>query len=145
VKFGSRRTNQNAEKLTNQAHQFRRQHEWNKLVVNASSLLLATARARCVFVHVPVSVRLPSPRALRRNAYINQRVGRSELRTSLQECEDSGRCFGSVGMRSRSAPQSLYKPVSRLCTHFLCCLERWESIVLCSPVEVLCFRVLVVL
>ena len=44
-----------------------------KLVVNASSLLLAaTARARCVFVHVAVSVRLPSPRALRRNAYIYQ-------------------------------------------------------------------------
>ena len=43
-----------------------------ELVVNASSLLLATARARCVFVHVAVSVRLPSPRALRRNAYINQ-------------------------------------------------------------------------
>ena len=41
-----------------------------KLVVNASSLLLATARARCVFVHVAVSVRLPSPRALRRNTYI---------------------------------------------------------------------------
>ena len=40
-----------------------------KLVVNAS-LLLATARARCVFVHVAVSVRLPSPRALRRNFYI---------------------------------------------------------------------------
>ena len=30
-----------------------------------------TARARCVFVHVAVSVRLPSPRALRHNAYIN--------------------------------------------------------------------------
>ena len=44
-----------------------------KLVVNASSLLLATARARCVFVHVALSVRLPSPRALRRNAYINQK------------------------------------------------------------------------
>ena len=43
-----------------------------KLVVNASSLLLATARARCVFVHVAVGVRLPSPRALRRNAYIYQ-------------------------------------------------------------------------
>jgi len=39
--------------------------------LNASSLLLAaTARARCVFVHVAVSVRLPSPRALRRNVYI---------------------------------------------------------------------------
>ena len=48
-----------------------------KLVVNASSLLLATARTRCVFVHVAVSVRLPSPRALRRNAYINQCDGRS--------------------------------------------------------------------
>jgi len=49
-----------------------------KLVVNASysSLLLAAnARARCVFVHVAVSVRLPSPRALRRNVYINQSVG----------------------------------------------------------------------
>jgi len=33
-------------------------------------LLLATARARCVFVHVALSVRLPSPRALHRNAYI---------------------------------------------------------------------------
>jgi len=44
-----------------------------KLVVKASSLLLAaTARARCVFVHVAVSVRLPSPRALRRNTYIYQ-------------------------------------------------------------------------
>ena len=46
-----------------------------KLVVNASysSLLLAaTARARCVFVHVAVNVRLPSPRALRRNVYIYQ-------------------------------------------------------------------------
>jgi len=41
-----------------------------KLAVNASSLLLATARARYVFVHVAVSVRLPSPRALRRNVYI---------------------------------------------------------------------------
>jgi len=48
-----------------------------KLVVNASSLLLATARARCVFVHVAVRVRLPSPRALRRSAYINQCDGRS--------------------------------------------------------------------
>ena len=45
-----------------------------KLVVNASSLLLATARARCVFVHVAVSVRLPSPRALRRNDYIYRAV-----------------------------------------------------------------------
>ena len=43
-----------------------------KLVVNASSLLLATARARCVFVHFAVSVRLPSPRALRCNLYIYQ-------------------------------------------------------------------------
>jgi len=44
-----------------------------KLVVKASSLLLAaTARARCVFVHVAVSVRLPSPRAFRRNTYIYQ-------------------------------------------------------------------------
>ena len=44
-----------------------------KLVVKASSLLLAaTARARCVFVQVAVSVRLSSPRALRRNAYIYQ-------------------------------------------------------------------------
>jgi len=49
-----------------------------KLVVNASSsLLLATARARCVFVHVAVRVRLPSPRALRRNDYIYQCGGRS--------------------------------------------------------------------
>jgi len=49
-----------------------------KLVVYASSLLLAaTARARCVFVHVAVSVRLPSPRALRLNAYINQCGSRS--------------------------------------------------------------------
>jgi len=39
--------------------------------LNASSLLLAaTARARRVFVHVAVSVRLPSPRALPRNVYI---------------------------------------------------------------------------
>jgi len=52
-------TNQSAEKRTNQA------------TGNASSSLLsATARARCVFVHVAVSVRLPSPRALRHNAYI---------------------------------------------------------------------------
>jgi len=43
-----------------------------KLVLNASSLLLATAHARCVFVHVAVRVRLPSPRAVRRNAYIYQ-------------------------------------------------------------------------
>jgi len=44
-----------------------------KLVVNASSLLLAaTARARCVFVHVAVCVRLPSPRDLRRSVYIYQ-------------------------------------------------------------------------
>ena len=43
--------------------------------LNASSLLLAaTARARCVFVHVAVSVRLPSPRALRRTAYIYRPV-----------------------------------------------------------------------
>jgi len=34
-------------------------------------ILYTTARARCVFVHVAASVRLPSPRALRRNAYIN--------------------------------------------------------------------------
>ena len=61
----------------NWRHQFRGQHEWNKAVVNTSSLLLAPARARCVFVHVAVSVRLPSPRALRRNAYINQCYGRS--------------------------------------------------------------------
>ena len=67
VKFGSRRTNHSAEKRTNQA-------TGTKLVVNASSLLLATARARCVFVHVAVSVRLPSPRALRRNDYIYQSV-----------------------------------------------------------------------
>jgi len=46
-----------------------------KLVVNASSLLLATARARCVFVHFAVSVRLPSPRALRRNVYIYLAAG----------------------------------------------------------------------
>ena len=48
-----------------------------KLVVNASLLLAATARARCVFVHVAVSDRLPSPRALRLNAYIYQCGGRS--------------------------------------------------------------------
>jgi len=63
VKFGSRRTNHSAEKRTNQATA-------TKLVVNASSLLLGTARARCVFVHVALSVRLPSSRALRRNDYI---------------------------------------------------------------------------
>ena len=61
VKFGSRRTNQNAEKLTNQA---------TRANSRSRQLLLATARARCEFVHVSVSVRLPSPRALRRNAYI---------------------------------------------------------------------------
>jgi len=55
-----------------------------KLVVNASSLLLATACARCVFVHVAVSVRLPSPRALRRNAYIYQgKFVRGEMITIL--------------------------------------------------------------
>jgi len=57
-------------------HQFREQHEQN-----ASSLLLAaTAHARCVFVHVAVSVRLPSPRALRRNAYIYRTSLCDELR-----------------------------------------------------------------
>ena len=55
---------------------------------NASSLLLATARARCVFVHVAVSVRLPSPRAVRRNAYI--------YRVSL--CDEVGGLFPLSGI-----------------------------------------------
>jgi len=59
-------TNQSQRRKTDQSG------DWTKIVVNASSLLLATARARCVFVHVAVSVRLPSPRALRRNVYIYQ-------------------------------------------------------------------------
>ena len=59
-------TNQSQRKKTDQSG------DWTTLAVNASSLLLATARARCVFVHVAVSVCLPSPRAFRRNVYIYQ-------------------------------------------------------------------------
>ena len=94
VKFGSRRTNQSAEKRTNQA-------TGTKLVVNASSLLLATARPRCVFVHVALSVRLPSPRALRRNDYI--------YRASLCD-EVGGRFWFSIAVICRHSAE--VKPVS---------------------------------
>ena len=53
-----------------------------KLVVNASSLLLATPRARCV------RARLPSPRALRRSAYINQCDGQSAGKHQDGLCND---------------------------------------------------------
>ena len=88
-----------------------------KLVVNMSSLLLATARARCVFVHVAVSVRLPSPRALRRSAYINQCDGRSAgkyhdglcnqcsepetVSHFLTECNHSPKCLAVLAVCKR--------------------------------------------
>ena len=82
----------------NWRHQFREQrHEWNK--ARCKRVVVAVdrhgdancplTRARCVFVHVAVSVRLPSPRALRRNAYINQSGGESsDRRRTGRRCFD---------------------------------------------------------
>ena len=49
VKFGSRHTNQSAEKLTNQATQFREQHEWNKARCKGVVVAVGNCkRAMCV-------------------------------------------------------------------------------------------------
>jgi len=65
---------------------------------NKAHCKTTSARARCVFVHVAVSVRLPSPRALRRNFYI--------YRASL--CDEGGGDFALLFLISLRDGLSMY-------------------------------------